>query len=1053
MIPLRISLEGFMCYREKQCIDFNGSSLWILWGENAVGKSAVFDAITYALYNEYRGGKSNHKDLINHDANKLCVEFDFLLGNVAYRIRRTCARSGSPTRAIYLLDESSSDGSRGPAIIPIADTETVQGFEEWVRRMIGFTYTTFTSSVLLLQGKNEKLLDVTPQGRFVLLSELIDLSRYERIAKAADQKRGETKVTLDNLETRLQQLPEVTDEQVSVLKAELEQKDAEWVQKGTEIEDLTTMLERVRQRMRLLQQKVEEEQILQDILGLLEQEQEIKERYAEWEDLEQVLPSIEKIEEQRRQLREKEQHIMSLENDVQVLDTLIRGLKQSEGVMREQVDGYGEELRQIQEQKEECLKQQKDLAPLVERIEQIENAQKSVLDSEKKLADFRKDIEQAVADAEQRLRALDEASQALPWLKKVARWRQDLNKALLDERLAQEELEKLSVQLQEAGQTLEALDEELKSAQQEERQLFELSAQAKQKYKATQERLERFEDVATKHVCELCGQIIDQQHAHNERKRLQGQQHLEKEQFDTITRQQEEAKKVLLSLEDARDAVQEESKSLTGLFRDNENSRMHAHTQVGQYLTQLSEAYAALPALYQRCISDNQSVNDIDWQETEYPSPTDLQEIDLLAKQKIAHESHLKQLREDCEQWRCVHMEKTLLEAQLKRLLNMTNLEQAREARTCMLTLEKDYTDLQDDEKRIDRLLEQVDLRLGGVHHNLLQTETCFQTYREDLKGERATVDEKNRLVQALLTTLTTAWQERAVTLDVQGLEELRCRHVELVEYESLYDQLGEAQQSRENCKQRIDELEKHITREYKEEAMYSEDSVQESLKTKKAARQQLADERNSKQVQLALLEGQQKTRSELLDQKREAERRLRVYKLLADLLGRNGLQRNLMNDAEKMIVMYANQTLYNLSHGRMRLELKKDSQRAAPNKIDKALDLVVYDEATGNQPISVDMVSGSQKFRIAISLAMAIGKHTRGNGRGVESVIIDEGFGSLDKAGRDDMILELSQLSQVLSRVIVVSHQEEIASAFSNRYSFELVDGSTQVSFMLSDE
>jgi DNA repair protein SbcC/Rad50 len=159
------------------------------------------------------------------------------------------------------------------------------------------------------------------------------------------------------------------------------------------------------------------------------------------------------------------------------------------------------------------------------------------------------------------------------------------------------------------------------------------------------------------------------------------------------------------------------------------------------------------------------------------------------------------------------------------------------------------------------------------------------------------------------------------------------------------------------------------------------------------------------------------------------------------------------MNDAEKMIVMYANQTLYNLSHGRMRLELKKDSQRAAPNKIDKALDLVVYDEATGNQAISVDMVSGSQKFRIAISLAMAIGKHTRGTGRGVESVIIDEGFGSLDKAGRDDMILELSQLSQVLSRVIVVSHQEEIASAFSNRYCFELVDGSTQVSFMLSDE
>jgi len=177
MIPLRLSLEGFMTYREKQCINFVGSSLWMLWGGNAVGKSALFDAITYALYSEHRAGKSNHKDLINHDANKLCVEFDFLLDNVAYRVRRTCARNGGPTRAVYFLDESGTNDSGAPIAIPIANTETVPGFEDWVKRMLGFTYATFTSSVLLLQGDSEKLLKATPQGRFIVLSELIDLSR------------------------------------------------------------------------------------------------------------------------------------------------------------------------------------------------------------------------------------------------------------------------------------------------------------------------------------------------------------------------------------------------------------------------------------------------------------------------------------------------------------------------------------------------------------------------------------------------------------------------------------------------------------------------------------------------------------------------------------------------------------------------------------------------------------------------------------------------------------------------------------------------------------
>ena len=64
--------------------------------------------------------------------------------------------------------------------------------------------------------------------------------------------------------------------------------------------------------------------------------------------------------------------------------------------------------------------------------------------------------------------------------------------------------------------------------------------------------------------------------------------------------------------------------------------------------------------------------------------------------------------------------------------------------------------------------------------------------------------------------------------------------------------------------------------------------------------------------------------------------------------------------------------------------------------------------------------------------------------------MIIDEGFGSLDKDGRDDMIQELHLLSQHLKRIILVSHQDEFAGAFANGYTVKLsADGASRVSLL----
>jgi DNA repair exonuclease SbcCD ATPase subunit len=105
-----------------------------------------------------------------------------------------------------------------------------------------------------------------------------------------------------------------------------------------------------------------------------------------------------------------------------------------------------------------------------------------------------------------------------------------------------------------------------------------------------------------------------------------------------------------------------------------------------------------------------------------------------------------------------------------------------------------------------------------------------------------------------------------------------------------------------------------------------------------------------------------------------------------------------------------------------------------------------VINQHAGQDPIRVEFLSGSQRFRVAVSLALGIGQYASRRHRPIESVIIDEGFGCLDKTNRQVMIQELQNLRGQLRRILVVSHQDEFATAFSDGYHFELTNGTTEV-------
>ena len=76
MIPLHLTISGFLSYRDPAEIDFTSFELACISGVNGAGKSSLLDAITWALF-----GQARRRDdaLINAQSSVAAVELDLLL--------------------------------------------------------------------------------------------------------------------------------------------------------------------------------------------------------------------------------------------------------------------------------------------------------------------------------------------------------------------------------------------------------------------------------------------------------------------------------------------------------------------------------------------------------------------------------------------------------------------------------------------------------------------------------------------------------------------------------------------------------------------------------------------------------------------------------------------------------------------------------------------------------------------------------------------------------------------------------------------------------------
>jgi len=176
MIPVKLSLSNFLCYRECPPLDLSGIHVACLSGDNGHGKSALLDAMTWALWGKARA--STEDELVHMGQTEAQVDFEFAVDGTRYRVFRKRKRAGTRKRGESMLDFFVDEGGEWRVLTGASLSDTSQRIQGTLK----MDYDTFLNTAYLAQGKADEFVQKTPSGRKEVLAAVLGLEQYEVLA-------------------------------------------------------------------------------------------------------------------------------------------------------------------------------------------------------------------------------------------------------------------------------------------------------------------------------------------------------------------------------------------------------------------------------------------------------------------------------------------------------------------------------------------------------------------------------------------------------------------------------------------------------------------------------------------------------------------------------------------------------------------------------------------------------------------------------------------------------------------------------------------------------
>lgn len=351
MKPLKLTMSAFGSYAGKNVIDFTGQQqgIFLITGDTGAGKTTIFDAITYALYNQTSGGERNGNMMRSQYAQQeteTYVELEFLYRGQTYRVRRNPDYKITKTlkngkireqKVPHSVELTLPDGTVFPEKKNATDAKIIE--------ILGLTADQFSQIVMIAQGDFLKLLYTKSDERKMIFSKLFRTDIYWKIQEnlrrksmEMDERIQENDRAFEQEKSRIILLPESEelplDELVERLRERLKDALKEQNLRRANVEELNKKITKYEEINKLF---VSLEKIRQTGKELEARQAESKERRQQIENARKADKVLVAEQQNLRQQQEVEQSAQAiakmtetLANDQEMFESLKTQLQESE---------------------------------------------------------------------------------------------------------------------------------------------------------------------------------------------------------------------------------------------------------------------------------------------------------------------------------------------------------------------------------------------------------------------------------------------------------------------------------------------------------------------------------------------------------------------------------------------------------------------------------------------------------------------------------------------------------------------------------------------------
>lgn len=355
MKPLKLTMSAFGSYAGKNVIDFTGQQqgIFLITGDTGAGKTTIFDAITYALYNQTSGGERNGNMMRSQYAQpetETYVELEFLYRGQTYRVRRNPDYKITKTlkngkireqKVPHSVELTLPDGTVFPEKKNATDAKIIE--------ILGLTADQFSQIVMIAQGDFLKLLYTKSDERKMIFSKLFRTDIYWKIQEnlrrksmEMDERIQENDRAFEQEKSRIIPLPESEelplDELVERLRERLKDALKEQNLRRANVEELNKKITKYEEINKLFRSL---EKIRQTGKELEARQAESKERRQQIENARKADKVLVAEQQNLRQQQEVEQSAQAiakmtetLANDQEMFESLKTQLQEVEAIKK-----------------------------------------------------------------------------------------------------------------------------------------------------------------------------------------------------------------------------------------------------------------------------------------------------------------------------------------------------------------------------------------------------------------------------------------------------------------------------------------------------------------------------------------------------------------------------------------------------------------------------------------------------------------------------------------------------------------------------------------------